>query len=209
MGTYRSPAVALMPDVTPKPLRSKANAIINLMGAIGGIIYLLVTSVLYSKSRTDGLEHVDYMPLFAIVGGIMLVALFVIMFLVNEPKLAREQREYEKAHPEDNLTVSNKNNKEVMPKAVKKSLAFLLISVSLWFIGYNAVKTWFSTYALEMWGMPAGDSSKCLLIATVAAVISYIPVGMLASKIGRKLTILIGVGLLTASFAAADRIAAL
>lgn len=200
MGTYRSPAVALMPDVTPKPLRSKANAIINLMGAIGGIIYLLVTSVLYSKSRTDGLEHVDYMPLFAIVGGIMLVALFVIMFLVNEPKLAREQKEYEEAHPEDNLTVSNAESKEVMPKAVKKSLAFLLVSVSLWFIGYNGITTWFTVYAERIWNMKIGDASLCLTVATAGAIVSYIPIGIISSKIGRKKTIIAGTLLLASSF---------
>lgn len=200
MGTYRSPAVALMPDVTPKPLRSKANAIINLMGAIGGIIYLLVTSVLYSKSRTDGLEHVDYMPLFAIVGGIMLVALFVIMFLVNEPKLAREQKEYEEAHPEDNLTVSNAESKEVMPKAVKKSLAFLLVSVSLWFIGYNGITTWFTVYAERIWNMKIGEASLCLTVATAGAIVSYIPIGIISSKIGRKKTIIAGTLLLASSF---------
>ena len=60
MGTYRAPAVALMPDVTPKPLRSRANAIINLMGAVGGILYLGVAAVLYPNSKTAGVEHVNY-----------------------------------------------------------------------------------------------------------------------------------------------------
>ncbi len=199
MGTYRSPAVALMPDVTPKPLRSKANAIINLMGAIGGIIYLLVTSVLYSKSRTEGLDHVDYLPLFVIVGGIMLVALFIIMFLVNEPKLAREQKEYEKAHPEDDLTVSN-DEKRVLPFEVKKSLAFLLISVSFWFIGYNGITTWFTVYAGKIWNMEIGEASLCLTVATAGAIVSYIPIGVLSSKIGRKKTIIAGTLLLASSF---------
>ena len=83
MGVYRSPAVALMPDVTPKPLRSKGNAIINLMGAVGGILYLLITTVLYSESRTKGLEHINYLPLFIIVAGIMLVALLILMLFVK------------------------------------------------------------------------------------------------------------------------------
>ncbi len=98
MGTYRSPAVALMPDVTPKPLRSKGNAIINLMGAVGGILYLIITTVLYSKSRTEGLDHISYLPLFAIVAAIMLIALFIVMTCVNEPKLAREQAAFEAQH---------------------------------------------------------------------------------------------------------------
>ena len=136
MGTYRSPAVALMPDVTPKPLRSKANAIINLMGALGGIIYLILTTFLY-KSSSD--VYVSYLPLFAIVGAIMLVALAVVMFLVDEPKLCAEQKAYEDAHPEDNLATKTDKG-EALPKEVKCSLAFLLTSIALWFIGYNGFR---------------------------------------------------------------------
>jgi len=203
MGTYRSPAVALMPDVTPKPLRSKANAIINLMGAVGGVIYLLLTSILYSAKRTEGLSHINYLPIFAIVAGIMLVALAIIMLCVNEPKLCEEQAEYEKAHPEENLSVKTDENKEVMPKEVKKSLVFLLFSIAFWFIGYNAVSTWFTTYATKIWGMAVGQATMCLTVATVGAIVSYIPVGNVASKIGRRRTIKFGVLLLTSSFAAA------
>ncbi len=201
MGIYRSPAVALMPDVTPKPLRSKGNAIINLMGAIGGILYLIVTSLLYSASRTDGLEHINYFPLFIIVGVVMLLALFIIMFFINEPKLCAEQAEYEKAHPEDNLAEKTEGNKEIMPTAVKKSLVFLLFSIALWFIGYNGITTWFTTYAKEVWDMNIGAASSCLTVATAGAIVSYIPVGAVASKIGRKRTIKFGVLLLAACFA--------
>ncbi len=203
MGTYRSPAVALMPDVTPKPLRSKGNAIINLMGAVGGVIYLIVAGILYSSSRTEGLDHINYFAAFAIIAGVMLLALFMLLFFVNEPKLVREQEEYEKAHPEEVLTVKKEDSdKQVMPKEVKRSLAFLLVSIALWFIGYNGVTTWFSTYAKRMWQMEAGDSALCLTVATVGAIISYIPVGSVASKIGRKRTIKFGVVLLASCFAA-------
>ena len=202
MATYRSPAVALMPDVTPKPLRSKANAIINLMGAVGGVIYLIITSVLYRTKPGAG-EHLSYVPLFLIVAGIMLLALIVLMTCVNEPKLCAEQEEYEKAHPEQNLTVSNENSKtEELPADVKRSLSFLLVSIALWFIGYNAITTWFTTYAQNVWNMSLGDSSLCLTIATVGAILSYIPVGNVASKIGRRKTICFGVCLLASSFLA-------
>lgn len=201
MGTFRSPAVALMPDVTPKPLRSKGNAIINLMGAVGGVLYLIITTVLYSKSRTDGLEHVSYVPIFAIVAGIMLVALFIIMLFVNEPKFCREQDEYEKQHPEENLSVITDDSKEeIMPKDVKRSLVFLLLSVAFWYVGYNGITTWFTVYAEEMWGMKVGEASMCLTVATVGAIVSYIPVGVVASKVGRKRTIKFGVALLSLCF---------
>ena len=202
MGIYRSPAVALMPDVTPKPLRSKGNAVINLMGAVGGILYLIVTSILYSNSRTEGLSHINYLPLFIIVGGIMLFSLFIIMFFVNEPKLCAEQAEYEKKHPEENLVKEDENDNKVMPKEVKKSLVFMLVSIALWYIGYNAISTWFTTYAKAVWNMEIGAASSCLTVATVGAIASYIPVGAVASKIGRKKTIKFGVALLAGCFAA-------
>lgn len=201
MGIYRSPAVALMPDVTPKPLRSKANAVINLMGAVGGIIYLILTMVLYPASKTENLEHVDYLPLFIIVGGIMLLALFILIFFVNEPKLSKEQAEYEEAHPEENLTEKVSETKSVMPKAVKRSLAFMLVSIALWFIGYNGITTWFTTYAKEVWNMDIGLASTCLTVATAGAIVSYIPIGALASKFGRKDTIRVGALLLATCFA--------
>ncbi|MBQ4239608.1 MAG: MFS transporter [Oscillospiraceae bacterium] len=200
MGTYRSPAVALMPDVTPKPLRSKANAVINLMGAVGGAIYLVIAGVLYSKSRTEGLAHVDYTNLFLIVGMLMVISVLILFFTTDENKLHNELIEYEKQHPEEDLAEDDGSGSEVLPKDVKKSLAFILISISLWFIGYNAVTTWFTTYASEMWGMALGQSSTCLTIGTAGAIVSYIPIGMIASRIGRKKTIIAGCTLLCLCF---------
>lgn len=199
MGTYRSPAVALMPDVTPKPLRSKANAIINLMGALGGILYLIITTFLY-KTTPDA--YTSYLPLFAIVGVIMLVSLAVVMVLVNEPKLVQKQLAYEQAHPEDTLTQVTDSG-EVLPAEVKRSLRFLLVSIALWFIGYNGVTTWFSVYAARSWNMTLGQANTCLTIATAGAIISYIPVGSVASKVGRRKTIRFGTLLLSGSFFAA------
>ena len=199
MGTYRSPAVALMPDVTPKPLRSKANAIINLMGALGGILYLIITTFLY-KTTPD--VYTSYLPLFAIVGVIMLGSLAVVMLLVNEPKLVQRQQAYEQAHPEDTLTQVTDSG-EVLPAEVKRSLRFLLVSIALWFIGYNGVTTWFSVYAARSWNMTLGQANTCLTIATAGAIFSYIPVGSVASKVGRRKTIRFGTLLLSGSFFAA------
>ena len=209
MGTYRSPAVALMPDVTPKPLRSKGNAVINLMGAIGGILYLVATTILYPESKTEGLEHINYLPIFAVVGFIMIASLLVVMTYVNEPRLRAKQEEYEKAHPEQDLTVADEKAKDLavakrkMPKAVKISLFFLLLSVALWYVGYNAISTWFTTYAEKVWGMSIGTSSRCLTIAMIGAIATYIPAGLIAGKIGRKTTILFSAALLAACFGAA------
>jgi MFS family permease len=200
MGTYRSPAVALMPDVTPKPLRSKGNAIINLMGAVGGIIYLAVAAVMYPNSKVQGLSHVNYQPLFMVVAAIMFVSIAVLFLTVKEPQLVEENKKLEKEHPEWDLAQDDGSGNEVLPAAVKRSLGFLLASIALWFAGYNGVTTWFTTYISVVMGEGLGGASTCLLVATAGAIVSYIPIGALASKIGRKRTIMGGIVLLAVCF---------
>lgn len=202
MSFYRSPSVALMPDITPKPLRSKANAIINLMGAVGGVLYLIFTAIMYPESKTSGVDHVNYLPLFIAVMAVIFVSLIIMIFFVNEPKLAKAQQEYEDAHPEENLTETTENNKAVLPKPVKRSLIFLLLSVAFWYIGYNGIVTFFTNFTQNVWGVGIGGASTCLTIATGAAIVCYIPAGILASKIGRKKTIIAGALLLASSFLA-------
>ena len=202
MGTYRSPAVALMPDVTPKPLRSRANAIIKLMGAVGGIIYLAIAAVMYPNSKVLGLDHVNYQPLFIVVALIMAASIIVMKLTINEPKLVAENQALEAEHPEWNLAEDDGSGNEVLPAKVKRSLGFLLASIALWFIGYNGITTWFTTYVDKVMGQGLGGASTCLLIATGGAIISYIPIGSLAHKIGRKRTIMIGIVMLASCFAA-------
>ena len=202
MGTYRSPAVALMPDVTPKPLRSKGNAIINLMGAVGGVIYLGISAALYPASKTQDVAHVDYQPLFIIVSSLMIVAVAVLLLTIREPKLVAENRALEKKHPEWNLAEDDGSGSETLPLPVKKSLGFLLASIALWYVGYNGVTTWFSTYVAEVMGEGLRGTNICLTVATVGAIVSYIPIGVIASKAGRKRTIMAGVVLLASCFLA-------
>ena len=201
MGTYRSPAVALMPDVTPKPLRSRANAIINLMGAVGGMLYLAVAAVLCPTTQVSASAHFNYQPLFLMVSAVMFVSVGVLFLTVKEPKLTAENQALEQAHPEWNLAESDGSGHEVLPAPVRRSLGFLMASIALWFIGYNGVTTWFSTYVDQVMGQGLGGASRCLLIATAGAIVSYIPIGALAAKIGRKRTIQFGVVLLTVCFA--------
>lgn len=202
MGTYRSPAVALMPDVTAKPLRSKANAIINLMGAVGGVLYLGVASALYPTSRVADLEHVNYQALFIIVSIVMATAVVVLLFTIREPVLAAENQALEKRHPEWNLAEDDGSGSEALPGSVKRSLGFLLASIALWYIGYNGVTTWFTTYISQVMGEGLGGASNCLMVATGGAIASYIPIGIIASRIGRKKTIHAGVILLASCFTA-------
>jgi len=191
-----------MPDVTPKPLRSKANAIINLMGAVGGVLYLGVTAVLYPSAKTQGLDHVNYQPLFIIVSLIMLAAVAVMLLTIREPRLSAANRALEQKHPEWNLAEDDGSGGEVLPRPVKRSLLFLLASIALWYTGYNGVTTWFSTYVSEVMGEGIGGTATCLMVATVGAIVSYIPIGIAASRVGRKKTIMAGVVLLAACFLA-------
>ena len=201
MGSYRSPAVSLMPDVTPKPLRSKGNAIINLMGAVGGVISLILISVLVPKEGKP-----DYFPIFLIVAAVMLCSVLLLLWKIRENPLRKEREETEArmAEAEEAAPVSQssvQSPQAPMDPAVKKSLILILISVSCWFMGYNAVTTSFSKYAQLYWGIQGGGFANCLLVATGAAILSYLPVGSLASRIGRKKTILGGVVLLASMFA--------
>ena len=196
MGTYRSPAVALMPDLTPKVLRSKANAIINLMGAVGGVFTLIMIKILVGKG-----DRPNYYPLFTAVGVLMVVGVIVLFFTIKENKLRKEVGVESEAENEDEDAVSNEANVSgPLPKDVKRSLIFILMSVAFWFIAYNAVTTAFSRYATHVWGLEGGGYADCLMIATVAAIISYIPIGAISSKIGRKKTIQIGIVLLGSCF---------
>lgn len=190
MSLYRSPAVALMPDLTPKPLRSKANAVINLMGSLGGVFTLAVISLLIPK-----VDHPNYANVFLSVAALMVFAVIVLVTTIKENKLAKE---ISIDLPEEKTPVENKNIP--MPKDVKKSLYFILASIFLWFTAYNAVTTAFSRYAVNVWGLKGGSFANALMVAYGAAIISFIPIGIISSNIGRKKTIIGGIIMMSISY---------
>ncbi|WFA08834.1 MFS transporter [Tissierella sp. Yu-01] len=193
MGLYRSPAVALMPDLTPKPLRSKANAIINLMGAVGGIFTLAMISFLIPKEITP-----NYSPIFFSVAALMVISIVILVLTISENKISKELKENNTMIEEE--TEEQKGEKSEMPKEVKKSLIFILASVFLWFTAYNAVTTAFSRYAVKVWNLHGGGFANALMVATGAAILSYIPIGIISSNIGRKKTIIAGIILMSISY---------
>lgn len=198
MGLYRSPAVALMPDLTPNKLRSKANAIINLMGAVGGLYALVMITVIISNKKNP-----NYMPLFTSIAVFMVVAILVLVCTISENKLKKEAI-LEYGEEEMQAKKEDETKKKVpMKKEVKKSLSFLLLSVALWYMAYNAVTTAISRYALHFWGDKSGMYTYCTMCAMIVAIISYVPIGIIASKIGRKKTIMGGVVLMTLCYAVA------
>lgn len=221
MGLYRSPAVALMPDLTPNKLRSKGNAIINLMGAVGGVYTLIMIKLLVGKG-----DRPDYMPLFVSVAALMVISVGILVITISEKKIeakvAAEIKAYEdstglKVETEDTIeeeqlleaekNSSDENKRKTvkmqMPPEVKRSMAFLLTSIFLWFTAYNAVTTAFSRYTKVVWHLEGGGFADCLMVATVAAILSYVPIGNLAGRIGRKKTILVGIVLMSICYFAA------
>ncbi len=203
MGLYRSPAVALMPDLTPNKLRSKANAVINLMGAVGGVYTLIMIMILVGDGTTP-----DYMPLFISVAALMIIAVGILVITIRENALKKELAAELAAGNEENKEVQAKDTegaqaKTVLPPEVKRSLYFMLASIFFWFTAYNAVTTAFSRYTMVVWKLEGGGFANCLMVATVAAILSYIPIGNIASKIGRKKTIMGGVLLMAACYGAA------
>lgn len=219
MGLYRSPAVALMPDVTPNHLRSRANAVINLMGAVGGVYALVMIKVLVGKGETP-----DYLPLFASIAAVMAIAVGILVITIRENKLREEVEKAEAVNTEKveekaiaagveaageieavaDMEQSGATGKvRGMPKEVKRSMYFMLASIFLWFTAYNAVTTAFSRYTKVVWKMEGGSFANCLMVATVAAILSYIPIGNISAKIGRKKTIMGGVLLMAACYGSA------
>jgi len=193
MSTYRSPAVALMPDVTPKPLRSKANAVINLMGALGGIVtYLIIFALLPKTDITTGEKPQSYLLVFGIVAAFMLVAAILLPLTVKENKLVAQMP----PEPEEEVGEVGK-----MSRPVKKSLIFMLLSVALWYMAYNAVESAYSRYVLEEWGIDEGVGATMMIVAMLVATVSYLPIGIISSHIGRKKVILGGVILMGGAFA--------
>lgn len=211
MGLYRSPAVALMPDLTPNKLRSKGNAVINLMGAVGGVYTLIMIKLLIGAG-----DRPDYTPLFVSVAALMVIAVGILLITINEKKVKAKVDAEVKAYEESEGVIAMNEDMEeqqaqergaekkaAMPPEVKRSMIFLLASIFFWFTAYNAVTTAFSRYTKVVWKLEGGGFADCLMVATVAAIISYIPIGNIASKAGRKKTIMGGVALMGLCYFAA------
>lgn len=205
MATFRSPAVAYMPDVTEKPLRSKGNAIINLVGYIGGIfatilmMFMLKGGEKYVENGQIKIKYpasLSFTPVFIIIAAFMLVAVLIMVIAVKENKILAE------TNIKDEEEINNTEKKR-LSKPVQASLALILISVLLWYTAYNGVTTSFSMYCFNIWGIDLGTSSMFLTVATVTAIASFVPLGFLSSKIGRKKAVLFGIVLMTVCYTSA------
>ena len=199
MATFRSPAVALMPDVTVKPLRSKANAVINLMGSAGGILVLALGMVFATSAVRNSL--MSYTGYFGVSAAIMLAALVIFLLTVREVEWAQQmQRDSVEYGVEEAAEDGAPQEERKLSVGEVKSLIFILLSIVLWFFGYNAVTSKYSVYASNILHK---DYNLTLIIAQAAAIVAYLPVGIISSRVGRKKAIQAGVIMLTVAFGVA------
>ncbi len=179
MAIWRTPVVALMPDITPSAKRSQGNGIINFMGGIGTIIALQTGGTLYKLS-----------PDFPFWMGSVLVVLAALMVLI----FIKEPKNYDETKKEPSMLASLR---EVLNDKDRSALR-LFLAIFFWFIGYAAVETFFTLYAKNHLGLNEGDGATLLSVLPLLFVIFAIPSGILASKIGRRVTISIGLVMMTA-----------
>ncbi|MDR3317814.1 MAG: MFS transporter [Clostridiales bacterium] len=211
MCLYRTPAVSLMPDVTPKQIRSKANAIINIMGVVGGLIALVLMNENLKLILPEKIGETTYgepilmlstgagsWVVIGVVAAFMIAASVFMVFKVKENLLVEKKREMLERFNinEDAEEQTEKIKGTGLSKPEMKSYVLILASVVLWFFGYNAATTWFTTFAYDRLG--GTGFSFPMIIASVAAFAMYIPSSLIGNKIGRRKTILIGIGIMTA-----------
>lgn len=192
MASYRSPAIALMPDVTPKPLRSQANALITLMGGAGGLASIILYTLL-AKER-----YQSHIALFVTLAAVMAVMLAAFLLTVREKRFVAKRFEEEKAWgvvDEEEVASYSK-----LPKAKVISLILILATVFLWFFGWNAIKSHLSTYATNVLKFDDGFVGIINILNGAGGAIALLPVALMASKLGRKKTILIGVVIAVCAF---------
>ncbi|MCR4726606.1 MAG: MFS transporter [Clostridia bacterium] len=220
MASFRSPAVALMPDVTPKPLRSQANAMINLMGGIGGAFAFVIYTVGFIISENS------FIQIFAICAATMVALLVAFLFLVDENKYVEDCKKECEAHG-----ISNDDEATEIPhhqsekaeeggesapaalsaeaiaaekkkheRAYRRSFFFILASTFMWFMGYNAISSNLSVYCTKVLNQSAAIASVISGASMAVSAIAFIPVGILAVKIGRRKSVLLGFSLAIVSF---------
>lgn len=223
MATFRSPAVALMPDVTPKPLRSQANAMINLMGGVGGAIAVLI----YTVALIKPVQAYTYTVIFVAVAFAMIALLLFFLGFVRERKLKEKynaiceefgitdeetskhelEENTEETSKQQNISLSKKleekffskiknltdaEKREKLKKAKFTSFILILASIFMWFMGFNAVSSNISIYIVKTLNLKPVVASLIVAVSMGVSAVAFIPVGIMASKIGRRKSIIIG-----------------
>jgi maltose/moltooligosaccharide transporter len=180
MAIFRTPVIALMPDLIPSPLRSKANGIINFMGGVGGLLATFGGAALYGLG--------SFVPFVA--GSVLLIVAVVILFIaIKEPK------EYAEPEKEGPSGLSLLKHLREVPSEYRRSLFLLMGAIFCWFVGYNAIETFLSSYGVAVLKVPENRAALLLGVAQITFIIFAIPSGFIAGRFGRKRTILTGLAI--------------
>ncbi len=218
MCLYRTPAVSLMPDVTPKPIRSNANAVINIMGTVGGVISLLLMNLLQYEERPhwETGELTRFLKadsnnwlLISLICAFMVLAAIVMVFKVKENKFVEDSVNKMKElgiNPSDDEETPKKKESVIkvlgtLTRPQLVSLIFILLSVFLWYMAYNSLTTHFSVFATQV--LKEKTFTLPLLIANAAAFVMFLPSVEIGKRLGRKKTVMIGVGMMILGLALA------
>lgn len=197
MQCYRSPAVALMPDITPKPLRSSANGIINLVGYVGAILGGILAMIF--KKHDGEVLSLSYLWPFLISSICMLVAMVFLTFKINEPKLLEKNKEDIELGEKFSQSIEEIKDDSKLTKKNRINLIIILFAVFFWFMSFNAIETFNSLFCQKIIGTSSIHGTFTILL-TVSSLISFIIFPKLSYKIGRKWSIVIGISLLIFGF---------
>lgn len=199
MNVYRNPAVALMPDVTPKPLRSQANGIINLVGYIGAVLggaIAMIIKIFFKSLETQGIAA------FIVSSFFMILAVVILILKINEPKLVKEV-EQEMSDGEaysESFTKNDTNGKPKLAKQDKINTLVLLFAVFFWYVSFNAVESFYSVFCKKTFGENSFVGTIVMAGLPLSSIITFLFTINLPVKIGRKKTVLIGLGCLIGGF---------
>lgn len=219
MSLWRAPVVALMPDLTPPSLRSEGNAVINLMGGLGSAVGMVAGTIaialctLFTGATSEQIkanETMSFPYVFAIGSIVMIIGMLVLLFFVKEEdtsiKIKGEANAYadaaarRKAEKEAKKAEKEARKAIKLSKGEKRSLAFMLACLFFLFCGTNAITTFFSLFAQEILHKITSEATILMLIFAVVSALAALPAGKMGKKLGRKKTIMAGLGVFLAAF---------
>ena len=216
MSLWRAPVVALMPDLTPPELRSEGNAVINLMGGLGGLIGMVAGTIVTVIFKARGVaitaenEERIYPYVFLIGAVVMIIGMLVLLFFVKEQdsrievKALRNQASQEKsdkAAAKARKKAERAAAKAALSKGERKSLILMLMGLFFLFCGTNAIQTYFSLFAAEILGKTTSEATIMMAVFAICSAAAALPAGKCGKKFGRKKTILVGLAVFMVVFA--------
>ena len=187
MAAFRTPVISLMPDMTPSPLRSKANGVINLMAGVAGVVGTLFLSPLF-----------DVSPLLPFVSASVLLLLTTAALFIFV-KERRDSVVLDEDSPEEREGLHILKKLRDIPKVNRRTVFFLMSAIFFWFIAFNGIDTWFTSFGVTVLDLTPGRAGMIFSVALIAFMIFAIPAGFVGTRFGRKRTIIAGLAIFTST----------